>query len=216
MRIEKIEKRVWGPKGKTTKVTYRDNETDRIYGRIIDGFAWPLGEKPGAIITLAESAERDHSLQHSPHHSWLVGEFYSQDLEELYRRCLKLRDELCVEKIVGDPSSSIYRLWVKCGDNFPRIYISEPPDLEIIDLNYISQLIRKRVSLQKTLHFGEGSSLPGHLAMLRDDDTEKRSPEFFPPVAALGYALAKMERPVMQGTWTPTRKKTPRNLRYRH
>ena len=51
-------------------------------------------------------------------------------------------------------------------------------------------------------------------AMLRDDDTEKRSPEFFPPVAALGYALAEMERPVMQGTWTPTRKKTPRNLRY--
>jgi hypothetical protein len=216
MRIKKIEKRVWGPSGKTTKVTYQDNETDRIYGRIVDGFAWPLGEKPGAIITLAESAERDHSLLHSPFHCYVLEEFYSQDLEELYRCCSKNRDQLCVEKVVGNSDSSIYRLWEQCGGASPRISISEPPGLENIDLNYISQLIRKRTSLQKTLHFGKGSSLPGHLTLLRDEDTEKKSVESLAPLAALGYCLAELESPLAQGHFTPKRKRTPRRVRWGH
>jgi hypothetical protein len=216
MKIEKIEKRVFGPKGKTTKVTFKDTETDRIYGRVVDGFAWPLGEKPGAIVSIAEAADRDHSLMHSPFHCYVLSEFYSQDLESLYRRCLKHRDVLCVERVVGDSSNSIYRLWQECGGTSQRIYIAAPPRLEEIDLNYISQLIRKRTSLQKTLHFGSGSELPRNLTLLRGEDTEKKSLEFFPQVAALGYALSELESPAWGGggTWTPTRKKTPRNLRY--
>jgi hypothetical protein len=146
----------------------------------------------------------------------VLEEFYSQDLEALYRCCLKHRDDLCVEKVVGNPDSSIYPLWQQWGGDSSRISISEPPDLELLNLNYVRQLVRKRTSVQKTLHFGEGSSLPGHLLMLRDSEVEGKSLESFPPVAALGYALAELENPLTSGTFTPTRKRTPRNLRYKH
>ncbi len=214
MRIKKIEKRVRDPK--SIKVTYQDLEMDRVYGRVVDGLSWPLGEKPGAIVTIAEAADQDHSLLHSPFHCYVLDEFYSQELEELYRKSLLHRDVFCVEKIVGNPDNSIYPLWQQCGGDSSRISISEPPNLEIIDLNYVTQLVRKRTSLQKTLHFdiGKGSSLPGHLALLRDEDTEKRSLESFPPVAALGYALAELESPLTQGTFTPRRTRRARNPRH--
>jgi len=216
MRIEKIEKRVWGPKGKTTKVTYLDNETDRIYGRIISGLGWPWAERHGGVITVAEMHERDHSLTHSPFHLHVLDEFYSADLEELHRCCARHRDELCAESVVGDPGSSLNELWRNLGDSAPQIYISEPPNFKNIDLNYASQLVRKRTSMQKTLHIGEGRMLPGFLSMLREEEIEGKNLESFPAIAALVYALSALESPPTRGTWTPKRKRSARRVRWGH
>jgi hypothetical protein len=215
MRIEKIEKKVWGPSGKTTKVTYQDNETDRIYGRIISGIGWPWAEREGAVLTVAEMYERDHSLPHSPRHCYVLDEFYSSDLEELHRCCGKARDKLCAQSVVGDPHSSLNELWRNLGDSAPTIYISKPPSFENIDLNFSSQLVRKRTSIQKTLHIGEGRMLPGFLSTLREEEIEGKSLQSFPAIAALAFTLAVMEGQLTTGTWIPTRKRTPRNLRYR-
>lgn len=213
MRIKAIVKRVWGFKGKTTEVTYQDEEKGRIYGRIIDGFAWPWAEKPGAVVTIAESHSADHSLPFSPRHLWILEEFFSSDLEELYRACLRHRDHLCVKKVKGNPHNSLKRLWSKLGDEGGRIYISEPPSIKSIDLNYVIQLVRKRTSLQKTLHFGEGSSLPGYLSTLREEEIGKGNTlERCPPIAALGYCLSLLEKPLSSGQYTPTR---ARRLRVR-
>ncbi len=216
MRIEKIKKPVFGPKGKTTKVTFKDNENEagRTYGRIVTGLGWPWAERQGAVISVGELYERDHKIPHSPFHCYVLDEFYSAKLEELHRCCLKHSNELCAESVVGDPGNSLNELWRNFGDSASQISICEPPSFKQISLNYISQLVRKRTSMEKTLHIGEGRMLPGFLSMLREEEIEGKGLEAFPAVAALGYVLAVLEIPQMSGTFTPTRKRTSRNLRY--
>jgi hypothetical protein len=68
--------------------------------------------------------------------------------------------------------------------------------------------------MEKTLHIGEGRMLPGFLSMLREEEIEGKGLESFPPVAALGYALAELESPLTSGHFTPKRERTARNVRY--
>ena len=214
MRIEKIEKRGSGPKGKTTMVTFEDKKKGRTYGRIITGIGWPWAERQGAVISVGELYERDHKIPHSPFHCYVLEEFYSAKLEELHRCCLKHSKELCAESVVGDPGNSLNKLWRNFGDSASQISICEPPSFKQISLNYISQLVIKRTSMEKTLHIGEGRMLPGFLSMLREEKIEGKGLESFPVVAALGYVLTELESPLTQGHFTPRRTRTARNPRY--
>lgn len=212
MRIRAEEKKVFGPRGKTLKVTYHDEETGRTYGRIVDGFAWPSGASPGVVVTVAESLTADHSLPHSPYHLYIVDEVFSADLEELYRACLRHRDEFCVKRVYGNPHSSLISLWRALGREGARISISEPSGLESIDLNFVTQLIRKHTSLRKTLHFGE-STLPQHLSTIPAEEIEGKSLEHLPAIAALGFTLAVLEKKKSSGQFVPQRPRKPRAIR---
>jgi hypothetical protein len=208
MRIKRIEKWVWGFRGKQMQVTFHDEENDRTYGRVISALGWPYGERPGAVVCLAESWEQDHSLQYSPRHVLVIDEFFSLDLEQLYRSVLDFRDRLCSTKLFGDPHSNLQCLWRDLGIEGQRLFITEPPRFKEIDLNYTVQILRKRTSLQKTLHFGGGCSLPGLLSAIPVEKIEEKNAlERHPSIAALGYALAVMERPLSSEHFTPTRAK---------
>jgi hypothetical protein len=67
-------------------------------------------------------------------------------------------------------------------------------------------IIKKHLAInRKILHFGEGSKLSGYLEQIGPGDM-LTNPEEVPPIAALGYVLAYLDRHKPE----PPRQKKPR------
>lgn len=211
MAIEKEVKKKWGWDKRHEIITYRDTDKGRVYGRIVCGLGWPYAEKPAFVVTLAQDFKKDHSIPFSPYHLYLLEEFESSNLEELYRHCLKCKEEFYATNIMGNPENSVHDIFRRCGSGNSYVTVTEPSNLEDIDLNYVAQLIRRH-GQHNTLHIGGERSLPGFFQLLRAEDIVSKPIEQFPPIAALGYALSYLEKYGGESLvgWTPTRKITPR------
>ena len=192
MLVEKEMKKKWGSRKKHNVFVYKDIENGRTYGTIVCGLGWPYAEKPGFIVVVAQSLEKDHSIPFSPYHLYTLKEFESSDLEELHRHCLMFKEQLCAEYILGNSDDHIYSIWRSCSAGNPSITVTQPSDYDKLNLNYVAQLIRKH-GQHNTLHIGAGFALPGFFQLLRAEDIESKTMEHYPPLAALGYALSYLE-----------------------
>jgi len=171
-------------------VKFVDQNNGRVYRRLLCGLGWPYADKPGFVVVLAEDFDRDHSIEHSPRHYWVMAEHESDDIEEFHRVCLKFQSEYLFENVLCDYENPAYDLWSQYGE----IELCKPYDSENITLNVVAQLIRKNTSkTRKTLHFGD-SQLPGYLANLLPDEIENKRLDHNPPIAALGCVISEMER----------------------
>jgi hypothetical protein len=173
---------------------FEDLKSGLIYRRIYCGFAWPFLTMPGFICVLGEDYTPDHELQFSPRHMRVLVEYESSNLEELHRRCCWIRDKFDLNQIIGIDDTPLYKIWNQSSEPDTKIYFSAPYNLEKIDLNLISQLVRRHTERgYKTLHFGDQSRLPSYLSELTADKIKENEIQEYPPIAALGFCLSQME-----------------------
>ncbi len=160
------------------------------YRRIFAGIGWPYADQTGFIAVLGEDKKKDHTLPYSPRHYRILAEAESSDIEQLRRDGLRFQDDFHVKCLFGDPENPIYQLW-------RRKYGSDVVDLMLpaddIDLNLLTQLVKRNTQVRKTLHFGAESKLPGYLMMLMEEKVDMDRMERYPALTALGYPLVHME-----------------------
>lgn len=173
---------------------FEDLKSGLIYRRIYCGFAWPFSAMAGFICVLAEDFKPDHSLPHSPRHLRILSEFESSNLEALHRRCRQIKDEFDLKQILGIDDTPLYEIWNQSKKIDEKIYLSAPYCLEKINLNLISQLVRRHTEKGfKTLHFGSQSRLPSYLSTLVAEEIQEKDTQAYPAIAAFGYCLCEME-----------------------
>ena len=179
---------------------FEDLKSGLIYRRIYCGFAWPFSAKAGFICVLAEDFNPDYSLQFNPKHIRLLNEFESKNIEELHRRCLAFKDEYDLKQILGCSDNPLYEIWNQSKMPDEKIYLSSPYDFEKINLDLISQLVRRHTERgYKTLHFGNQSRLPSYLSTLTPEEIQEKDIQVYPAIAAFGYCLCEMELRAPQG-----------------
>lgn len=173
---------------------FEDLKSGVIYRRIYCGFAWPFSAMAGFICVLAEDYKPDYSLQFGPRHLRILDEFESLNLEALHRRCRQIRDEFDLKQILGIDDTPLYEIWNQSRKIDERIYLSAPYCLEKINLNLISQLVRRHTERgYKTLHFGEKSRLPSYLSSLTPEEIKEKDITIYPAIAAFGYCISEIE-----------------------
>lgn len=173
---------------------FEDLKSELIYRRIYCGFAWPFSAMAGFICVLAEDFKPDHSLPHSPRHLRILSEFESSNLEALHRRCRQITEEFDLKQILGIDDTPLYEIWNQSKKIDEKIYLSAPYCLEKINLNLISQLVRRHTEKGfKTLHFGSQSRLPSYLSTLVAEEIQEKDIQAYPAIAAFGYCLCEME-----------------------
>lgn len=188
-----IQKKIYR-EGRFRVERFEDTETGDLYRRIYCGFAWPFSARAGFICVLAENYKPDFSLQLNPRHIRILNEFESINLEELHRCCLAFKDEYDLKQILGIDDTPLYEIWNQSKDPAEKIYLSAPSCLEKIDLNLISQLVRRHTERgYKTLHFGNQSRLPSYLSALTPKEIQEKDIQIYPAIAAFGYCIAEME-----------------------
>jgi len=188
----KLETKYVSDRGREDIERFVDPETGKVFRRILGGVGWPYAEKPGFIVVLGEDLEEDHNLPHSPRHCRVLAEHETPDLEELQRYCHKFRDDFCLTSILGNPENPIYELWRRRTPN-ATINVSQPCDVDKIDLNLVGQLLRRNTEGRKTLHFGSDSKLPGYFTRFVAKRIEKEEIEEYPAIAAFGFVLVEVE-----------------------
>jgi hypothetical protein len=173
---------------------FEDAETGVLYRRIYCGFAWPFSAMAGFICVLAEDYKPDYSLQFGPRHLRMLSEFESSNLEALHRCCRQIKEEFDLEQILGIDDTPLYEIWNQSKKPDEKIYLSAPSCLEKIDLNLISQLVRRHTERgYKTLHFGDQSRLPSYLSTLTPEEIQEKDITIYPAIAAFGYCISEME-----------------------
>ena len=171
-----------------------DTDTGTHYRRILCGLGWPIADKPGFVIVVAEGWDQDFSIEFSPHHLWLLDEHESDGIEELYRTCLKFQSVYLFRNVLGNNDNTLHHLWCPNKKGVTRLNLRLPYDFDNITLDFVAQLMKKNTAkTRKILHFGH-SVLPGHLDALLPDNVETEKLESSPPIAALGFVLSEMER----------------------
>lgn len=173
---------------------YEEQDTGRVYRRITAGMGWPYMERPGFIVVIGEENERDHSLIGSPRHLRVLDEAESHDLEVLYRSAGKFADDYGVDAIRCDCKDPSQLMWRKIprADEVPVRTLSTPY-WEKLSLRFVAQAIQKHTKLQKSLHFGEKSKLPGCLDEISTEQIEELQLTRYPAITALAIALAELE-----------------------
>lgn len=169
-----------------------DGEKAGIYRRIIAGLGWPFGDKPGFITILAEDLNADYTIHGNPHHIHVLAEFESLDLGLLHRKATYYKSHLWWSYLVSDRDREY--LWNHFNQTSGMIHIVGPPRMDSpIDIDFIGQLVGKRIKDEKTLHFGEDSKLPLYFQSLPPAGPVKERLEDHPAIASLGYALTWIE-----------------------
>lgn len=171
--------------------SFTDDQTGAKYRRIVGGMAWPDGGKPGFAVVIAEDFDEDQNLK--DRHLWVLREVEETDVATLVRRCQDLRETFHAKEWFGNRRNESMRAFLyhlqKDVDFKDRFSFSPAPHADDPQgLGYYMPLIKECIDNRKFLHFGEGSKLPGYLAM--GPETLNQDPAEYPPIAALGYALS--------------------------
>jgi hypothetical protein len=167
------------------------------YGKLMGGFAWPHGNKPGYAVLLAADDEPDKELK--AHHLWVLEEREERTVSELARYCVGLDEQyreqgLQIERWnTGTIENGMIEYAYKdMGDKVFNLVPTELPE-EDIKMGVYVQAIQQVTEVKPILHFGENSYLLGYLQNF-PKDYATRKPSEFPPLAALGYAVRELQR----------------------
>lgn len=162
--------------------------------KYIAALSWPFLHKPAFALVI--KVEWDASKPPSDYRADIVAEAEEISLPAMFKICRGLQEKYEQEERevewYGDAmNEAMVSLLFQAANGKPlplaeAPYIDEP-DAAVLYLQAIREITRNE---NKVLWFGEGSSLPGHLANLPKDKPIDIS--HFPPVAALGYAAAAL------------------------
>lgn len=179
------------------KMYFKDTETEKDYRRIVAGLGWPYaGMKPGFLVVVAEDREPDYSLPGSPRHFRVLDELESEILEELHRTCTLFKNKYLLQSIYSDTRSAHMGEWAKLNKqneerNIKAVSLALAPNLDRHDyMDFYMGTVKKPLSVQKTLQFGDASNLRNSFGSLpKAEELVKQQLAEFPALAALGYAV---------------------------
>ena len=171
-------------------------EKEKEYRRIVGGLAWP-GVKPGFAVVVAEGLE-DPTSRLRPY--YVLGEAEERGMAELFLKCLLLGMRWKVEEWYGQADNipmmtiiSQLREQVSRRGMKGEINIQYAPFIEMPDcFRYLTDLLYGRTN-SKSLIIGDDKLLSVYLFNLRHEERVSASPEDFPAIAALGFAVAYLE-----------------------
>lgn len=189
---------------------FTDNDTREDYRRVYGGVAWP-GKRPGFIVLVGESMTPDGAVRE--HFYRMLIEAEEQDVPALLRRCIELKTATGI----GLLKSVRHNTYITDGWFADTSYL---PGMEIVRSLNDEAIERKKESLhlsdapggdgkdgfifcynvlrgllsrnKKVLHLGEQSKLPSLLLEVSPEKLIKASPQDYPSIAALGYAVAAL------------------------
>lgn len=194
-----VEKRSYEQFGRPDITRLWDYKNQREYRRISGGIAWPIGDKPGCVLVLAEDLNRHARMKKYIYR--VLDEFSSREAEKLVKRMYDFEAFYAVSPWYGDDENALSLFFV---DRFNNGLPVKKKGLSIVgaafagsagNLKLYSNLIYSRLGkAKKTLYFGK-STLPGELGALSAEDIEGKAAENYPPIAALGYAVMGLDEP---------------------
>jgi len=174
---------------------YFETADGRQFGRIVGGLAWPHGDKLGFAVVIAENRSEDLNLRVRP--ITVIKEAETSDVADLVGRCQDWQAECQVQEWFSNTENkpliaAFYQLTQdqpsqRRFDLFRASHAGDPHGL-----GYYLPVIKEHVrSNRRILHFGEAGKLPGYLNQVRAEAMSQDIAEY-PPIAALGYALANL------------------------
>jgi hypothetical protein len=155
----------------------------------VGGLAWTFGGKPGFLVVVAAEHYKDNTLQ--ARKLRVLAEKESAYLPDLGRYYDELQEQFKGVPWFGDTNnrpavSYLINLARKSNRSFslsPARYFDDPKNLD-----YYCQLI-EGLRTRGILHLDEHSTLRGYLMGLSPEELKNPALKY-PPIAALGYALA--------------------------
>ena len=164
---------------------------------MVGGLAWPHGGQPGYAVVVAEALKEDPQLKDRP--LWVIKEIEESDILNMLRYCRDLQEPFMVQDWHGNTGdkammANFHHLNRETGKRDRFSFRSAPYANEPNGLAFYMPIIKKYLATnRKILHFGQESKLPGYLAQVGLEDM-LTNPAELPPIAALGYVLAYLER----------------------
>jgi len=169
------------------------------YRRIIGGIAWPA-ESAGFIVVIGEDYRKDPTLK--LRHYRLLDEYEGNDIPALIKKLYDFQSIYKVQNLYGDSNNEmmmkfIFKFNQSLGQRKKGVFVSEAPFIDDNhNFKYYAPQIKKMINrATKSLHFGAHSQLPGKLSSLTAIDVDKAKISDYPPIAALGYAVAGLNEP---------------------
>jgi hypothetical protein len=194
---------------------YFNIETTEKYGEIVGGLAWPE-TKDGSLVIAAVDLFEGTELE--TRQIRVLAEANESDIDTFLKHALQLQRLFSpfmeTIKFYGNTTSLAM---MELLDQFNRdrrhrsispFYLTEAPQLKGPQkLEFYAQLIRKYTQPgRKILHFWD-TALPSYLMGLCTEEISRNILDY-PPIAALGYALAVLS------TWKPRKRETEVKAKY--
>jgi hypothetical protein len=170
---------------------YRDVESGMLFQRVLAGVAW-AGDRPAGVVVIGEAVSFGPLYEHH-----LLAEIEEYDAGLFFKHCVDLQGKYNVESFVGRLDKMNIRYlsqWnsTRRDRNSSTLHVLSAPFSESKDIGYhIAVLKDKLRPNQKTLHFTEGSKLPGYLLEIQAGETKLKADQI-PLVSALCYAVCAM------------------------
>ena len=166
---------------------------DRLYQRVVAGFAAP-SERPGAIVVLAEE-----SSWRQPFHVHWLAEDEASTLDKLFEAAIELKADFRITDFYGRTNNEDTRRFLELynraqrGKRMPTMGILSAPYSDSGDIASHINLLRNALHPdKKTLHLGKSKILPGALQEIPIDKLSTATDTEYLAVAALGYGTAAL------------------------
>jgi len=196
------------------EVVYQNPEMGEAYRRVVGGLAWPSPPEPGQLVVVAESWAKEPDLE--TRRLRILAEREFPTIAEMHRGCMEMRKSFTVGSWFTDLSArQEVTLFMRQDRESlePNIYlIGAFFARAAVHLGTYGQMVLELVrSHRKILQFGDDSQLSSYL-LSRTPEDMKFLARKFPPLAALGYAVAELlfiepDRPASRAkavtTWNP-------------
>jgi hypothetical protein len=175
------------------KLYWRDLQTQKPYGLVVAGLAWPE-LKPGLVVVGAVDRIEDLELEAWP--ITILTEFGESDPTALCKAALDLKNQYSIDSTYSYPNASMTDfLEAFNGDRRRRaldqLSIIDAPELHDGSILSGLQLVRRLThTRRKILSFGSGSLIPRYLVSLSVEDAPGLTFQDEPSIAALSACLS--------------------------
>lgn len=179
---------------------FRDLSSGVYFRRIVGALAWPVEDKPGALIVLGETRSTQNALGIGRHDVHVLEERTHDDVSMLLAYMARMADDWLV-RVWATPVADhrAYMLDDLAADmrtiRRPAPRYADPQGWSGKGeglMPFYHGLVQRRTMSEKTLFFGEGCEAAVQIGKLQPGDAS-RKPTDFPAAAALFFALAEVD-----------------------
>jgi hypothetical protein len=192
------------------EILFQNPDTGIFYRRVAGAVGWPWEPRPGFMVVIGERFAFDQGLQGRPLE--VLAEREVDSITALHQGGLEMRKLWACDLWLADlGQEEAVRLFMKMNRNLGldrQHPLAEPIRLRRAPYNQGKDRLQTLFHLlgtvqspeRKLLSYGPESKLPGYAMGLDQKDLQKPTVQF-PPLAALGYAVAEL---ILREPWSET------------
>jgi hypothetical protein len=170
-----------------------DTEFDRVCQRITGGIGWS-GEKPGAIVALAEEM-----VHRPPAPVYVLGVFESYDLEQLCKQMVIFRHEFKIEEFFGNDTNLACVNYISQRNHdakyerWKTINVLGAPYVDQLgNISYHVQELKKALDPGKKLLVLNSKRLAAALSEIAIENISSLKDSDVPLISALAYGYTQL------------------------